>query len=148
MFFQINFNSLQHTKKSNYFPKQCSPFRGVPLIDTEKLLRFIPGDASVDEGEDCFVVPIPVEMGQTKHLQAIVSTEPDKIQGTLDGTQLPSPDLVLCSDDYSVERGYRVFFGTSERPHIMPLVFRSACGSGAKRSASEARIDWSTYERA
>lgn len=94
-------------------------------------------------------MPIPVEMGQTKHLQAIVSAEPDKIEGkSADAQELPTPDLVLCSEAYSVDRGYHVIFGTPGNPHMMPLIFRSACGSGAKRSASEARIDWSTYERA
>jgi len=136
-------------QKLKTYTKQASAFRAIPIIDTEQLLRFVPENVTLEEGSDCFVLPIPVAVGQAKSLQAYISAEPDKIEGSSDAPTFAPlcTDLVLCSASYPVERGYHIFIGTAEKPHLIPLSFRSAAGAGSKRSASAARIDWSTYER-
>lgn len=47
-------------------------FRGIPIIDTEQLLSFIPADQDFQllnmnssDSEDCFVVPIPFQVLST-----------------------------------------------------------------------------------
>jgi hypothetical protein len=118
-----------------------SEYRGVPLIDTNKLLAFITTD---ETDAPTTVLHLPFDFPGLDNAIVTIHRTP-AASGTPDNEET-CVDLVLRSASVHTERGYKLMFGSVSNPRIMPVIFKSnPTTSGVKRSFS--RVDWNTFSR-
>ena len=99
-------------------------YRGVPLIDTTKVLEFISTEAEPDC--DGFLnLAVPYKLGEMGELMLSVSTTREDIEGPPD-KPVPSPDFTLASPSFDLANVYRLKFYTEARPCIATLFYRTA----------------------
>jgi len=116
-----------------------SPFRGIPIIDTNKLLAFI----KTDSLEEC-TYKIPFSIPGLPDAQVTIDTAPGQFGSPESDPEETCTDLVLRSDSLFTERGYHLTFGCPQRANVMKMVFKSvSSGAGVKRLHS--RVDWTTF---
>lgn len=129
-----------HNEYYSRMDKDLNEFRGVPLIDTDRLLDFI--DVDLESGEDCTKLTLPFEVPNMTSPHLLVYHEPKRVEGEF---ELSAPDFVLAAANVNLERAYQMYVGCESNPTFMPILFKSTGGAGTKRAAE--RVNWDFVSR-
>ena len=119
-----------------------SPYLGVPLIDTKKLLDFIKLDEARYSEPQIF--PLPFEMPTMQKPFVKVSLGAQSRSGSL---CLPTDDFVLAFEESSVERGYELSFGDERDSDILTILFVPKVRGVGSKSAGLERTDYRQFKR-
>ena len=119
-----------------------SPYLGVPLIDTKKLLDFI----RLDEARysDPQVFPLPFEMPNMQKPYVKVNLAASSHSGSL---SLPTNDFVLAFEDSTAERAYELSFGDEKDADILTILFVPKVRGVGSKSAGLERVDYRQFKR-
>ncbi len=120
-----------------------SPFRGVPVLDTVKLLACVTGD--IKEGVKRFRFPFEVANMDEPFLGVETACVDNNSSGE-EVPDLPCGDLVLASENARVRNAYPLTIGDSGEEDIMSFLFvpkgSSAGGTGAGGRGGLERTDY------
>lgn len=111
-----------------------SPFSGVPLIDSSKLLDCVSFAPSSPEPIPCrFPLPFSLVHMDSPHIAVDVACVDNNSAGEL-AQALPCPDFVLASRNAPVRYAYPLSFGDAVEDDIQSLLFvpkQHSCGGGS-----------------
>lgn len=125
-----------HNEYYTRMDKDLSEFRGVPFVLTDSLLDFVDVDLKNEQGYT--TISFPYEMQGFTAPTWSVYHEPAPSTGT---TEAMLTDFILASEDIALERAYKMYIGSFEKPFFLPIYFSSPPRAGIKRSTT-ARINW------
>ena len=114
-----------------------SEYRGVPIVDTEKLLSFVDLRGHCEDGE-AFQFPLGFELEGLQNPTAALTPEPT----ATDGDAPACPDFILHSGGVASARAYALTFGDADDPDIATVYYSPPAESaGAKRGGEGQRLD-------
>ena len=115
----------------------CTEYRGIPLIDVDKLLSFV--NVSEDPGADKEIqFDVPVEMGSLAGVYAVVSVESQAVQGVSPVCQ----DLSIVMSGVEASRAYQIIVGDSTNEDLATFYYAPSQRSGGKHSRPSERMDY------
>lgn len=112
-----------------------SPFMGVPLIDSNKLLECIQFTSSATDSTR-FQLPFPVVNMDKPYLDVDLACIDNNSAGDSAGTPLACPDFVLASENAGVRCAYPLALGDAVESDFMRILFVPKSVSGSSGSGS------------
>ena len=129
-----------------------SPFVGVPLVDSNKLLECVPSDLGQPDADGNvrtrFPLPFAVVNMDAPYMDVDLACV-DNNSGGEDVAELPCKDLVLASENARVRCAYPLSFGDAVEADFMRILFvpkaggrGGSSGSGSVGGVARERVDY------
>ena len=126
-----------------------SPFTGVPLVDTNKLLEFVALAAVDGVTPTRFPLPFPVVNMETPCLTVTLACVDNNSAGE-DAPALPCTDFVLASENAPVRNAYPLSLGDAVEEDFVRMLFlpKASCsGSSFGAMSTLERQDYREIKR-
>ena len=121
-----------------------SEYRGVPIVDTDKLLSFVDVQGHYEDGE-VLNFDLGFELDTLKNPTAALTIEP----AATAGAPPTCPDFILHSGAVESAHAYALTFGDEEDPDIATVYYSPPPDSaGAKRAGEGQRVDYRALKAA